>query len=160
MSQLFRQISPPVGKFVKIGVCTSPNYVVVSWLRLIEASDCIPHPYRRYIKCFVILIWCEWTYGCTPYTVIPVQVGVKLLKNWSMCKPQWEWGVMDEAARGFRLHPTSMLDVYIVLEHLDMLWMGIWVHPYTVMPVQVDGGFLDNGGVDEPKWCYNVMVEA
>jgi len=24
-----------------------------------------------------------------------------------------------------------------VIEHLHMLWMGIWVHPYTVIPVQV-----------------------
>ena len=29
--------------------------------------------------------------------------------------------------------------VYTVFQHLDMLWMGIWVHPYTVTPVQVGG---------------------
>jgi hypothetical protein len=32
-----------------------------------------------------------------------------------------------------------------------MLWMGIWVYPYTVMPVQVGGELLDNWGRDEPK---------
>jgi hypothetical protein len=92
MSQLFHKISPLVGKFVKIGVCANPNYVVVSRLRLIEASDCIPHPYRRYIQCFVILICCEWTYGCTPYTVIPVQVGAKLMKI-GVCASPNEVGV-------------------------------------------------------------------
>ncbi len=41
-----------------------------------------------------------------------------------------------------------------------MLWMGIWVHPYTVTPLQVGGRFLDNWGRSEPEWCYNVMSDA
>ena len=41
---------------------------------------------------------------------------------------------------GIRLHPSS--DLYKVFEHLGtMLWMGIWVHPYTVMSMQVGDGF-------------------
>jgi len=32
-----------------------------------------------------------------------------------------------------------------------MLWMGIWVHPYTVTPVQFRGGFSENWGRAEPK---------
>jgi hypothetical protein len=39
------------------------------------------------------------------------------------------------------LHPTSILDVYKVIEHLHMLWMGIWVHHYTDIPVQVGAKF-------------------
>ncbi len=42
---------------------------------------------------------------------------------------------------GLRLHSTSILDVYKVFYHLDMLWIGIWVHSYTAMPDQVGGGF-------------------
>jgi len=42
---------------------------------------------------------------------------------------------------GFKLHPTYILDLYKVFYHLDMLWMGMWVHPHTVMPVQVGDGF-------------------
>jgi hypothetical protein len=38
-----------------------------------------------------------------------------------------------------------------------MLWMDIWVHPYTVIPVQV---FLESWGVGESKWCCGVTVEA
>jgi hypothetical protein len=30
------------------------------------------------------------------------------------------------------LHPTSILDVNKVFEHNHLLWIGIWVHPYTV----------------------------
>jgi hypothetical protein len=65
-----------------------------------------------------------------------------------------------EVDRGFWLHPTSILDVYKVFWHLDMLWTGICVHPYTVTPVQVGGGFLGCLGRPEPVWCCNVMVEA
>jgi hypothetical protein len=57
---------------------------------------------------------------------------------------------MVEAARGPKLHPTSILEVYEVFEHLHDLWMGIWVHPYTVTPVQVGGGdFLE-------KWSSKI----
>jgi len=36
--------------------------------------------------------------------------------------------------------PTSLSYVYKVFDHLDMPWMGgIWVCPYTVMPVEFGG---------------------
>ncbi len=42
-----------------------------------------------------------------------------------------------------------------------MLWMGIWVHPYTVIHVQVARGqFLKNFGMAKPEWRWVVMVEA
>ena len=41
---------------------------------------------------------------------------------------------MVEATTGFRLDPTSILDVYKVFWHLDMLCMGIWVwHTLTAI---------------------------
>jgi hypothetical protein len=47
--------------------------------------------------------------------------------------------VKAASARGFRLYPKSILDVFNVFKHLLMLWMGMWVHPYSVMPIQVMG---------------------
>jgi len=38
---------------------------------------------------------------------------------------------MVEAANPHWLHLTSILDVYKVFEQLEMLWVGIWVHPYA-----------------------------
>ncbi len=42
-------------------------------------------------------------------------------------------------------HPTlylrSILNVYEVFEPLHMLWMVIWMHRYTVTPVQVGKKF-------------------
>jgi hypothetical protein len=60
-------------------------------------------------------------------------------------------GVMVEAVNPHLLHPTSIFDVYTVIEHLHMLWMGIWVHRYTVIPVQVGAKFLENCGKVKPK---------
>ncbi len=47
---------------------------------------------------------------------------------------------MVEATNPHRLFLTSMSYVYIVFQHLDMLWMGILVYPYTVTLVQVGSG--------------------
>ena len=37
-----------------------------------------------------------------------------------------------EAPNLLGVHPASISDVYKVSKHLDMLWMGKWVHTYTV----------------------------
>ena len=42
---------------------------------------------------------------------------------------------MVEATTGFRLDPTSILDVYKVFWHLDMLFIGVWGHPYSDAPL-------------------------
>ncbi len=62
---------------------------------------------------------------------------------------------LDMLLMGIWVHPYSVMPVF---QHLDMLLMGIWVHPYSVMPVQVGGGFLVSGfrGRSEPEW-YDVM---
>ncbi len=52
-------------EFWKIGVWPNLNDIVVSWLRLQEPSDYVPHPYWMYTKCFSTLICSGWAYGCT-----------------------------------------------------------------------------------------------
>ncbi len=47
------------------GVDLSPCNVVMSWMRLQQASDWIPHPYWMYTKCFGTLICWVWAYGAT-----------------------------------------------------------------------------------------------
>jgi hypothetical protein len=42
--------------------------------------------------------------------------------------------VMVEADSHLKLLPTSILDIYKVFEHIDMLSMGIQHQPYTVIP--------------------------
>jgi hypothetical protein len=60
------------------------------------------------------------------------------------------------------MHPISILDVYKVFEHNHMLWMGICVHPYIVIPVQGGGQIWKNWGEVEVEYklrCHDVMVE-
>jgi hypothetical protein len=52
---------------------------------------------------------------------------------------------MVEAPNPHRLHPTSMPYVYKVFEHLDVLWIGKWVHPYTVISEKRGGWIFWNG---------------
>ena len=49
--------------------------------------------------------------------------------------------VTIKAPNPLGVHPINISYVYKVFQHLDMLWMGIWVRPYNVRPVQVRGGF-------------------
>ena len=60
-----------------------------------------------------------------------------------------------KAVNPHELHPTSILDVYKVFQHLEMLWMGIWVHPYAVIHAQVGVNFRKTG-----VWpsLYDVVV--
>jgi hypothetical protein len=58
---------------------------------------------------------------------------------------------MVEADSHLKLLPISILDIYKVIEHIDMLSMGMQYHPYTVLPpylVQILGFWktLDWGG--------------
>ena len=82
--------------------------------------------------------------------------GGQILENWGKVKPKWCYSVMVEAVNHSWLHPTSILDVYKVIEHLHMLWMGIWVHPYMVIPVQVGAKFWKIGVRQSPNvlWCH------
>ena len=74
-----------------------------------------------------------------PYTVTLVQVRVDFKENWGGTEPKQCCNVVVEATNLHRLHPTSISYVYTVFQHLDMLWMGIWVYPYTVTSVQGRG---------------------
>jgi hypothetical protein len=64
----------------KIGVCASPNGIVVWWLRLPRVPDYIPHTYIAwYTKWFSTLVWCGWTFGCTTLGML------------HLCRWRWGW---------------------------------------------------------------------
>jgi hypothetical protein len=58
---------------------------------------------------------------------------------------------MVEAPNLLGVHTTSMSYVYTVFQPLDMMWMGTWVNPYTVVPVQVRSRVSENWGRAEPE---------
>ena len=63
------------GDYGVLGVDLSPCDVVMSLLRLHQASDWIPHPYWMYTKCCGTLICCVWAYGATLTVIRLWQVG-------------------------------------------------------------------------------------
>ncbi len=85
-----------------------------------------------------------------PYTLTPVQVGANCWKygGWGKPKPPSCMVPCLEAVNHPTLYLRSILNVYEVFEPFHMPWMGIWVHPYTVTPVQVGAKFqiLENWG--------------
>jgi hypothetical protein len=48
---------------------------------------------------------------------------------------------MVEADSHLKVLPTSILDIYNVIEHIDMLSMGIQYQPYTVIPTLLGSDF-------------------
>ncbi len=49
--------------------------------------------------------------------------------------------VIVEADSHLKLLPTSILDIYKVFEHIDMLSIGTQYHPYTVLPTVIGSAF-------------------
>jgi hypothetical protein len=52
-----------------------------------------------------------------------------------VCKP-YHYTIV-EAVEPFKLHPTSMPYLYEVVEHLQLLGMGIWMHIHSVTTTDV-----------------------
>ena len=52
---------------------------------------------------------------------------------------------MVEAANPQKTASHIHIGCIQVFEQLEMLWMGIWLHPYTVMPVWVGVNFRKIG---------------
>jgi hypothetical protein len=61
---------------------------------------------------------------------------------------------MVEADIPLKLLPTSVLDVYKVFEHIDMLTIGIQYQPYTVIPTQLGSDFGALGHL----WSQNDVI--
>ncbi len=57
---------------------------------------------------------------------------------------------MFDADNHLKLLPTSILDMYKVFEHIDMLSIGIQYHPYIVIPILLSLD-LGSGSLVESK---------
>ncbi len=72
----------------------------------------------------------------------------------SLAKSKWCYYVMVEPDSHLKVLPTSILDIYKVFEHIDMLSMGIQYQPYTVIPTLICSDF----GVLCHLWSQNVVI--
>ncbi len=91
-------------------------------------------------------VWAHW-YAVHMHTISALQSythPTSWLRFWdsgSLVESKWCDYVMVEADSHLKLLPTSILDIYKVIEHIDMLSMGIQYHPYTVTPTLLGSDF-------------------
>ena len=63
---------------------------------------------------------------------------------------------MVEADSHLKLLPLSILDIYKVFEHIDMLSIGIRKQPYTVIPTLLGSTF----GFWGHMWSQNDVITS
>jgi hypothetical protein len=61
---------------------------------------------------------------------------------------------MFEADSQLKLLPTSILDILKVLKHIDVLSLGIWYQPYTVILNLLGSDFVALGHL----WSQNDVI--
>ncbi len=89
-----------------------------------------------------------------PYTVIPTLFGSDfgvLGHLWSQNDVIMSWLRLTAP---LKLLPASILDIYTMFEHIDMLSIDIWQQPYTVIPTFLGSDF----GVLGHQWSQNDMI--
>ena len=101
------------------------NDVITSWLRLPSYSNCFPHPYKTYtvfehIDMLSIGIW--YLAVLLSYTQ---PTWLRLWWSGSLVESKWCHSVIVEATILFKLLPLSIIDIYKVFEHIDMLSIDI-----------------------------------
>jgi hypothetical protein len=85
------------------------------------------------------------------------------LRSWgsgSLMESKWCHYVMVETDSNLKLLPPSILDIYQVFEHIDMMSIGIQLQPRTVIPTLLGSDCWGYGSLVESKWCHYVIVEA
>ncbi len=63
---------------------------------------------------------------------------------------------MVDADSDLKLLPTSIVDTYNAIEHIDMLSTGIQYHPYTVIPTLLVSDFGALGHL----WSQNDVITS
>jgi hypothetical protein len=115
-----------------LGHLLSQYDVIMSWLRLTATSNCF-HIHTRHIQS----VWAHWyAVHCHRVAVLHSYTHSNRIRFWgsgSLVESKWCHYVMVEADSHLKLLPTSILDIYKMLEHIDMLSMGIQYQPYTVI---------------------------
>jgi hypothetical protein len=89
--------------------------------------------------------WAHW-YAVHMHTVAALHsfthpTWLQFWGTWSLVESKWCNFVMVDADSHLELLPTSILDIYKVIEHIDMLSMGIQYMPYTVIPTLLGSDF-------------------
>ncbi len=115
------------------------------WLK--TTTNCFPHLYWMYGIFLSTFIFCGYAYW---WTLTQLHLG-RLPTLWqfgvSVATIKWWHDDIVEAIDHNWLLPPFIFDVLKVFEHLHMLWIGMWVYPYTVTPGKVSPDFGNLGSL-------------
>jgi hypothetical protein len=119
-----------------------------------------PHQtaYHIHIRC-IQSVWAHW-YAIHRHTISALHSythPTSWLWFWgsgSLVESKWWHYIMVEADSHLKLLPTSILDIYTVFEHIDMLSIGIQYQPYTVIPTLLGLDF----GVQGHLWSQMMWL--
>ncbi len=151
LHSLLTVIDSEVGVLGHLG---SQNDAIMSWLRLTAISNCFPHPYWT-CKGFEYIDMLSIGIQQQPYTVYP-QYRLIFWGSGSLVESTWCHYIMVETDSHLKLLPTSILDIYNMFEHIDMLSTGIQQQPYTVIPTLLGSDF----GVLGHLWSQNDVITS
>ncbi len=126
--------------FGVLGHLWSHNDVIMSWLRLTDTSNMLPTSILD-----IQSAWAHW-YAVRWHTVAALHsfthpTWLRFWGMWSFMELKWCIFVMVDADSYLKLLPTSIWDTFKVIEHIDMLSMGIQYQPYTVIPTLLGSDF-------------------
>ncbi len=83
-------------------------------------------------------VWAHWhAVHCHRVAALHSYTHCNWIRFWgsgSLVESKWCHYDMVEADCNLKLLPTSKLNIYTMIEHIDMLSMGIQDQPYTVIP--------------------------
>jgi hypothetical protein len=79
--------------------------------------------------------------SCYYHSHLIIPYFTPILGFWVNCEVKMMSYVMVETDSHLKLLPTSILDIYKVFEHIDMLSMGIQNQPYKVTPTLLGSDF-------------------
>ncbi len=106
-----------------------------------QPSQTASHIHIRHVQ----IIWAYW-YAVHWHTVAALHspthpTWLRFWGTWTFVELKWCICVMVDADSHLKLLPTSILDIYNVIEHIDIISMTIQYHPYTVIPTLLGSDF-------------------
>jgi hypothetical protein len=127
-------------EFGDLGHMSSRNDAITSWLRPNTSSNHFPHPYKTYTKFLSTLICCFKAYSCSLIQLYPSYLA-QILGFWVTFRGERMPLRHDSGWEPPQTSPPIHISIYKVYEHIDMLFQGIQLQPYTVIPILLGSEF-------------------
>ncbi len=102
-------------------------------------------------------VWAHSCYSWHTVSALHIDTHPNWLRFWgsgSLVESKWCHYVMVEADSYLKLLLTSILAIYKVFEHIDMLCIGIQYQPYAVLPTLLGSDFAVLGHL----WSQNDVI--